>query len=261
MNPLKTPRLLKIYHLTSYYTLCLLYFKTGGGSTDAHVRGSQYAWRRESHHNCWHSQQERTSHIYTTWKYWRTCQTTHSGQWISVRRKDVSGDLIRYSSQWSRDEGSLSVKETGPVIEILCVLVLVRIQTPNCLWCFIYQKKCHSQLWRHSVQYVREKERRERGLFESMFGDIERERERFESSSIWMNREGREMFESSSVWRERGGVREKILSSIWYSSSWIKETTELWWVSNVNITSLSFLFIPKLLPWAMMHIWNPIKIE
>lgn len=158
----KTPRLLKIYHLTSYYTLCLLYFKTGGGSTDAHVRGTQYAWRRKSHHYCWHSQQERTSHIYTTWKYWRTCQTTHSGQWISVRRKDVSGDLIRYSSQWSRDEGSLSVKETGPVIEILCVLVLVRIQTPNCLWCFIYQKKCHSQLWRHSVQYVREKERRER---------------------------------------------------------------------------------------------------
>lgn len=52
---------------------------------------------------------------------------------------------------------------------------------------------------------------RERGLFESMFGDIERERERFESSSIWMNREGREMFESSSVWREREGVREKIL--------------------------------------------------
>lgn len=65
---------------------------------------------------------------------------------------------------------------------------------------------------------VRERERkeRERGLFESMFGDIERERERFESSSIWMNREGREMFESSSVWRERerGGMREKILSSI-----------------------------------------------
>lgn len=60
---------------------------------------------------------------------------------------------------------------------------------------------------------VRERERkeRERGLFESMFGDIERERERFESSSIWMNREGREMFESSSVWREREGVREKIL--------------------------------------------------
>lgn len=58
---------------------------------------------------------------------------------------------------------------------------------------------------------VRERERkeRERGLFESMFGDIERERERFESSSIWMNREGRE-----SVWREREGVREKILSSI-----------------------------------------------
>lgn len=55
---------------------------------------------------------------------------------------------------------------------------------------------------------------RERGLFESMFGDIERERERFESSSIWMNREGREVFESSSVWREREGVREKILSSI-----------------------------------------------
>lgn len=53
-------------------------------------------------------------------------------------------------------------------------------------------------------------------MFESMFGDIERERERFESSSIWMNREGREMFESSSVWREREreGMREKILSSI-----------------------------------------------
>lgn len=51
-------------------------------------------------------------------------------------------------------------------------------------------------------------------MFESMFGDIERERERFESSSIWMNREGREVFESSSVWREREGVREKILSSI-----------------------------------------------
>lgn len=49
----------------------------------------------------------------------------------------------------------------------------------------------------------RERKERERGLFESMFGDIERERERFESSSIWMNREGREMFESSSVWRER----------------------------------------------------------
>lgn len=58
---------------------------------------------------------------------------------------------------------------------------------------------------------MREKERRERGLFESMFGDIERERERFESSSIWMNREGREMFESSSVWRERGGERENFI--------------------------------------------------
>lgn len=64
---------------------------------------------------------------------------------------------------------------------------------------------------------VRERERkeRERGLFESMFGDIERERERFESSSIWMNREGREMFESSSVWRERererGDERENFI--------------------------------------------------
>lgn len=61
---------------------------------------------------------------------------------------------------------------------------------------------------------VRERERkeRERGLFESMFGDIERERERFESRSIWMNREGREMFESSSVWREReGGERENFI--------------------------------------------------
>lgn len=62
---------------------------------------------------------------------------------------------------------------------------------------------------------VRERERkeRERGLFESMFGDIERERERFESSSIWMNREGREVFESSSVWRERerGGERENFI--------------------------------------------------
>lgn len=48
-------------------------------------------------------------------------------------------------------------------------------------------------------------------MFESMFGDIERERERFESSSIWMNREGREMFESSSVWRERGGERENFI--------------------------------------------------
>lgn len=54
---------------------------------------------------------------------------------------------------------------------------------------------------------VRERERkeRERGLFESMFGDIERERERFESSSIWMNREGREILKAVVFGeRERG---------------------------------------------------------
>lgn len=54
---------------------------------------------------------------------------------------------------------------------------------------------------------VRERERkeRERGLFESMFGDIERERERFESSSIWMNREGREILKAVVFGEREGG--------------------------------------------------------